>query len=201
MKPISIIIPCIALLIASGCHQKNATNQPDPAQSIQDSLKKSFFPVADFLQAEISYVDSTPLAIRKYNTENGRTDSSLIQTAEFHQLAVEFLLPELAKGGDFEKNFSENSFLDETTGYLTFTYSTRDKELPLQRVDVLAAPGTSSEKVRSIYLEKAYKAGDTSVIKKMYWKAKQSLLIITNLQVPKKAPVVKQLRLVWDIEQ
>lgn len=199
VKPI-LFASCIALFFLPACHQQKSTSQPASGQVLTDSVKRNFFPVADYLQSEISYVDSTPLAIRKYNTENNRTDSSLIQTAEFHQLAGAFLLPELMKGGSFENDFSENSFLDETTGYLTFTYSTRDKALPLQRVDVLAAPGMSFEKVRSVYLEKVYKTGDTSVVKKMYWKARQSFLIITSLQLPQKAPVVKQLKLVWDTD-
>jgi hypothetical protein len=191
-------------LLATACHQRNPSGGSDPASSDstikqEDTTQKAFLPVAEYLRSEISHVDSTPLAILKYSIRDNKTDSSFITPAQFDQSAQEFLIPELAPA-NLEKNYAESSFQDETTGYLTFSYSPRDKDLPLQRIDVLTAPDRGSNKVSSIFLETITRAGDTLVTKKMYWKAGHSFLVITTAQPPKKDPVVRQSKVVWDAE-
>jgi hypothetical protein len=195
------------LLMATACHQRNSSGQPDPASSassdtavkLSDTAQKNFLPVAGYLRTEISYVDSTPLAILKYTIQGNRTDSSFIPPAQFDQFAREFLMPELAQA-DLEKNYVESSFQDETTGYLTFSYAPRDRNLPLQRIDVLTTPDKGSNKVSSIFLERITRIADTLVTKKMYWKAGHSFLVITSLQSSKKDPVVRQTKVVWNAE-
>lgn len=196
MKNFSVFFLAGGLLLATAC----GSHTSSPSIQKEDSTTAAFFPVADYLRGEISYVDSTPLAIRKYTTLNNRADSSFIQADEFNRLSREFLMPELTTDS-FSANFSENAFTDKTTGYLTFIYSARNKSQPLQRVDVLAAPGTSAQKVRSIYLEKVIPAGDTIVMKKMFWEAGRSFLILTSRQLPGKAPLMDQLKVIWDNNQ
>jgi hypothetical protein len=181
------------LLLAGACR----THPSPPPAPKEDSTVTAYLPVADYLRAEISYVDSTPLAIQKYITRDNRRDSSFIQQGEFNRLSQEFLLPELMPDS-FKKNYSESSFMDKTTGYLSFTYSTLDRKLPLQRVDVLAVPGASTNKVKSIYLQKGFSTGDTTVVQKMFWQTGHSFLILTSLQIPGKPAVEHQLKVVWD---
>jgi hypothetical protein len=182
-----------------------ACRQPGPSATTTapvsgDSTQKNFFPVADYIRGEMRYVDSMPLALLKYTVRDNRTDSGFIHADEFHRIAGEFLLPGLAKE-NFEKNFSQSSFMDETSGYLTFTYSTLDKDQPLQRVDVLALPaaaGTNTNQVKSIFLQTSSISADTVVVKKMLWIAKESLLVITSLQPRNKPAIVSQVKVVWD---
>jgi hypothetical protein len=188
----------ILLLCATACHQKTpAAPAAETGGQPADTVSKEFFPVADYIQGEIRYVDSTPLAILKFNMQDGKTDSSFIRQGEFNRLAQEFLPPDLATD-NFEKNYSEKSFLDETTGSYVFTYSPKNNGLALQRVDVLIAAGKKLDNIKSIYLEKSFSSGDTLVTKKMFWKARKSFLIVTTLRVPPKLAVVGQLRVVWD---
>ncbi len=193
----SLGIIVLLLLSITSCQQPaSPVNPPPPA----DSTQKNFFPVADYLREEIRYVDSTPMALLKTTRWNDRTDSSFVRPDEFHRIAGEFLLPDLEKE-PFEKKFSENSFMDRTTGYLNFTYSALNKDLPLQRVDVVAIPATTATgatQVKSIFLQTSASSGDTLIIKKMLWTAKKNLLIITSLQPREKPPVIRQLRVIWD---
>jgi hypothetical protein len=189
----------ILLFAVISCHQP-AAPPANPPTAATDSAQKDFFPVADYLRGEIRYVDSTPLALLKTTIHDGRTDSSFIQPAEFHRITGEFLLPDLEKE-PFAKKFSENSFMDRTTGYLNFTYSAQDKDLPLQRVDVVAIPATTATgamQIRSIFLQTSASSGDTLIIKKLLWTAKKNLLIITSLQPREKPAIVRQLKVVWD---
>lgn len=186
------IIAMSCMLYACNDNKPEAT-----ASEKKQEEKKDFFPVADYLQSEIAYVDSLPLRLMKYTIQNDKTDSLFINTKEFDQLAQAFLPGEL-NDSSFKKNFSENSFLDQTTQLLTFTYSTQNNNSGLRRVDVLATQNPGFDKVKSIYMEESTNKKDTSVIRKMYWRAKKSFQIITITQAGNQPPASQQVKVVWD---
>jgi hypothetical protein len=197
----------IVLFLAAGCLLNSCIHHNQPADlSKQDSLQRAdsnktvFLPVAEYLEADILHVDSIPLALRKYITRNGQTDSAYIQVPEFNALALQFVLPEL-RNGSFEKNFTENSFMDKTTQSVTFTYATTATHLSLQRVDVTTSPGINSQKVKSIYMEKNRVSGDSLVLEKMYWRMGRSFQVSTMTSVKGKSPIEQQLKVVWDDEE
>jgi hypothetical protein len=88
--------------------------------------------------------------------------------------------------------------MDQTTQAVTFTYEPLQGTQELRRVDVLASPGASADKVKSIYMEKTINRGDTTVIEKMFWKAKRSFRIISIAQKGDQQPVTSELKVVWD---
>ncbi len=186
-----------SLIIALCCLISACKNQEQKKTADEKHEKNSFFPVADYMGSEIGYVDSLPLRMIKYVTQNGKTDSAFIKLEEFDKLAHEFLPAEIYDSV-FQKDFDENSFLDQTTQSLTFTYSTKNSKSQLQRVDVLANRTSGFDKVRSVYMEKNEIKNDTLVLKKMYWRAKKSFEIITILQPPNQPQLSNHLKVVWD---
>jgi hypothetical protein len=201
MKYFVVIFLAGGWLSLSACHDKartdGAAGSTDPLT--KDSTANVFFPVGDYLETEILRVDSTPVAIVKYTVEKGRKDSVFISPAEFNALARQFLSPEFGNGS-FQKDFQESSFMDKATRSVTFTYSTQNRSLPLQRVDVLAipSPNRSSNQVKSIYIERTDGSGDTLTLRKMYWKAGQNFQILTRTSVHGQPPIERQLKVVWD---
>jgi len=197
---VSFFAGCFLLFSAAcGNHQQPAPAS-DKVTAKADTTSEKFFPVADYLQSEIRYVDSTPLAILKYETVRNRTDSTFLQPAEFNRLATVFLGPELMPD-NLQKDYTENSFGDKTTGYLTFTYSPRDKDASLQRLDIVVSHVEGFDKVKSIYQERIARQSDTLIVRKMYWQARHSFLVITSLQPPGKSPEIRQLKVVWNNEE
>ena len=191
-----IFIPAISVLLLYACHSKQPEISAD--HSIQkDTLIKNYLPVADFLKTEIAAVDSLPLRLMRYRMVNGKTDSGIITTPVFDQIAKEFLMADL-DSSHFEKNFEENSFVDRSTNLVSFTYSTKDTGYGLKRVDVLLSPGSGSEKLNSIYMEAISGNSDSSVISKMSWKAGRNLRIL-HIQKPKNGQEkTDQTIVVWD---
>src|SRR5687767_7311129 len=115
MKRINFLFPALFLL-AIACKQK--PNQASADQAMQDSLANTpFLPVADFIRNDISKVDSFSGGILKKATINGKKDSAYIQLPAFHQLASQFLVPEL-DSTSFRTHFKEHSLMDETTQML-----------------------------------------------------------------------------------
>jgi len=199
ISTVSLFAGCLLLLSSACGNHQQPVSTPDKAAKA-DTTAEKFFPVADYLRSEIRYVDSTPLAIMKCETVHNRTDSTFLKPDEFDKLAATFIGPELS-ADNLEKNYTENSFGDKTTGYLSFTYSPKNKDQSLQRVDVVVSPGEGLDKVKSIYLEKVARASDTLMVRKMYWQARHSFLIVTSLQPAGKAPEVRQLKVVWNNEE
>ena len=194
------VVLCLSgalLMGACGNHQQPADHPKQDSLSQTDSAKNLFFPVAEYLESEILHVDSIPMALRKYTTVNGKTDSAFIQLPEFNALSLQFL-PEELHNGSFEKNFTENTFADKTTESITFNYSTEEKGLPLRRVDVQTIAGNSRQRVKSVYLEKHRVSGDSVIFERLYWRTGKSFQVSTSVTVKGKAPAERQLKVVWN---
>lgn len=196
MKKYFVIVFSVALLI-SACKNQPKKIIDEKVTEEKPAEKKPYFPVTDFIKKEISYVDSLPLPIIKYNIENNKSDSVFIKPKDFNVIAQEFLPAELF-APSFEENFTETSFMDEATESVTFTYASKKNNETLRHVDVLVKPTPGLQKVKSIYLEKIINKNDTLIIKKMIWKARRNFNIITSIQPLGKKAVINQLKIVWD---
>jgi len=197
MKFLVVLCLSAALLGACGNHPTPPASQTDSLSRADSGLeKKAFFPVADYLEAEIRSVDSLPLALKMFTTRNGHTDSVFLKVPEFNQLALQFVPRQLADS--FEKNFTETSFQDKATRSITFTYSPVNADNGLQRVDVLTVPGTRSMRVKSIYLEQSRKAGDSVILQKMFWRSQKGFDIATLIRIKGIQTGEEQIRVVWD---
>ena len=194
MKPMTfalILLTTVLLCCKTG-------KQKDPAE--KNAKPANYFPVADYLRSEIHYVDSLPLGITKYTVNNAKTDTFYIQAAEFDRITKDFISNDL-EPEVFEKAFSETSFIDASTRSATFTYSPKNSDqTEVTRVDVLTSAGEGTNKVSSIYLEMLLHKNDTTIIKKLLWRTRTSLQIVSSKEVKGQQPVVDQLKLVWGIE-
>jgi hypothetical protein len=195
------VLACITggWLLCSACahHPQQPSARSADTLSRSDTAGNVYFPVADVLESEIRQVDSTPVAIRKFVTAGGRTDSSFIKPAEFDALAMQFLVPEF-RNGQFEKDFTETSFIDNATQAATFTYSPTNKDLPLTRVDIIATPHDTVHQLNSVYLERSRVTGDSSILEKMYWRAGKQFQVITLIRKKGGPPVQRKLTVSWD---
>ena len=194
MKSCLLSLFLIALL--SGCADQ--IESPLPEAQLPDSTNKAkqFFPILDYLKGELNNVDSFATAIKLYTTTNGKTDSTMIQVAQFNVIMQEFLPPELSKE-NFEKYYSESSFYDQTTQTSTFTYATKNDDLEFHRIDVLVQGSESYDKVSSIYMEKFIGGEDSTMIKKMLLVGGKSLMINSETTVGNNKPVTRQEKYVW----
>jgi hypothetical protein len=194
------VFACIGgWLLCSACGHRTPppSSQTADSLSLSDSTQKNYFPVADVLESEIRQIDSTPVAIKKLVIAGGRKDSAFIKPAEFNALAMQFLAPEF-RDGRFEKEFTETSFIDNATRAVTFTYSTTNNDLPLQRVDVVTTPQGANHVLQSVYLEKNRVSGDSSILEKMYWRAGRRFEMLSLINIKGHPPVERRLIVSWE---
>ena len=189
MKNLILLVTVSLLFSACGSHS---------AEPPKTTEEKSFFPVAEYIQGEVKLVDSMPVGILKKTIRGKKTDSIFIERPEFHLLASEFMSPELSKA-ELEKNYTENSFADQSTENFTFTYApVKPDAVKFGRIDVLVKPGPTSDKVRSIYLERNFVREDTTVNERLYWKANSSFTITTEKKYKEEEPIIEQLIVIWN---
>jgi hypothetical protein len=187
-----ILFACTALcLIISSC----GNNQMETDEKASEP--KSFFPISEYVKGEIKLVDSLPVGIMKKIIKGASRDSSFIERPEFHILARDFTHSTLDKSS-LETKYTEHSFMDETTGYYTFTYEPIATDAPYQRIDVLVKPGASFDKVSSIYLQRSSILNDTAINERFYWKANTSFTITKEKKYKDQNPAVEQLMVIWD---
>jgi hypothetical protein len=197
MKRINLLVPAL-LLLAVACKQKSKQTEGDVKTA--DSLATTaFLPVADFIRYDITQVDSFAGGIVRKLTVNGKKDSSFIKLPVFHQLANQFLLPEL-DSASFHDHFTESSLMDETTQMLNFIYTVKQPDWPLKKVMVYLKPSLADDKVNRVYMEKEFMSGDTTIQQRFTWKMQAFFYIITVRQ-PKNGPAVTTMdKVIWNPE-
>jgi len=94
-----------------------------------------------------------------------------------------------------KKYYKESIFNDISTGSNTFTYTSVNKNLPLQTIDILL--DTSSDIVKRVFITKSFVKGDSAITEKLGWKTDRSFTITRLLQLPGKKETTQQINVLW----
>jgi hypothetical protein len=190
-------LPSLLILILIMVSCKNKEEVPAQQTKTDSPEVKNYLPVQDFIKGEVRNVDSFFAGIKMITIRNGKTDSTFISPEEFHRLTAEFETNELSKEY-LENHYEESSFLDHSTKAVTFVYSAKEQELPIRRIDLLTAETNGFDKMRSLFIEKRINSGDTTILKRLLWKAGKNFLLVTQKSVGQQQPQVSQVKVVWD---
>lgn len=192
-----VIIAMAACRNRSGAPAEQPSNSTvDSVAETGDSIKQGYLPVADLVKGDIRQVDSFAGGILQRNMIGKKKDSAYIQPAQFHRLAQNFLSAEFDSTG-FQHAFSENSFMDESTGLLNFIYTPRKPSMPLRKVVVYISPGLATDQVNRLYMEKEWNDNDTAVSQKLTWKFKAYFMIVTIKQPRQGAVITNITQVIW----
>lgn len=164
----------------------------------KDTLKagQDFYPIAAFVAEELKFLDENPVAVSYYKSQEGKLDSGYANMDLVKALAARFMAYDL-NSSPVKKFVKEESFVDETINLVTFNYTVNSEKSDLKRADVLVKQGDVKSTVSSIYLETSSNNNDTLINAKLYWKTKESCMIIEQLQTPDGKELVRQTRLKW----
>lgn len=197
MKSIIHLLFITTLVIA--CNNNPTEPAAVNTNGTADSAEANYLPVTDLIREDIKKVDSFAGAILNRRNINGKKDSAYIKPADFHQVAGQFLLPELDPAS-FAGQFTESSLMDETTQLLNFIYTAKSADQPLQKVIVYVKPTPTHDKVERIYFERNTASGDTLKEQKFTWKMGDFFYILTVSQ-PKGGPAVTSMnKVIWNPE-
>lgn len=188
-KVIACTIVASTIFIACGQQPK----QPVQAQ-ITSSDTTLYFQVAQFIKGEIAEVNRTPFFIYKISGVNNQRDSTPINTAQFTVLAQSFLSPDISQP-PLKNQYSESVFFDETTNNYAISYTTSNKELEVQNVEVLL--NEDGETVKRVFIRKFYNYADSSAIEQLSWKTGENFQINRLVQGSSNKEKSYRTQVVW----
>jgi hypothetical protein len=188
------ILLLATLLIILSCN----SGKEKEVQQERKEKQEEVFPIALFFHEQIRMVDSLKLPTVKVTVTNGKTTTEAISMEEFKSLAQEFINADISDPS-LKNVYRESSFADQSIPSITLTYSTLDSSREIQRLDVIIDPDPVREdRVKTIYIEKGHRQGDTAVQKKLYWKANENFQVLTSKNLRGKKPVVNQVKVSWN---
>jgi len=160
------------------------------------AVREPYYPISQYIESQVAYVDTTPLAIELITfINNKRVDSTVIDRKAFRILADEFMKPDL-NDKNVQPLYEENSFNDLTLNTITFTYTARDRNQELQQEDVLLNP--DNNRVKNVMFRKNRMNGDTSVSINGLWNHNMNFQLNYSFQPAKGNTQTKQLKVIWD---
>lgn len=170
------------------CSSPNRAGEPAPAEP------KDFYPIAQYIKAELSHLDTLPLAVIRYSTQNGITDTAVMDKTAFKKIAAALIAADISTN-DRKDNYKETSFMDASLGTLSLNYTPVKTDAPVSQLNVLLQQDNTQ--VVSIYAETVQHTTDSTQYKKLLWTAKRSLQITTITRQQKEEHIVID-RYVWD---
>lgn len=195
----------LLLLLFASCFLFSCDNKPavsGTSDTKADSATvadtpSAYLPVSDFLREDLRRIDSFATGILRRGVINGKKDSAFVKLPELHKAAEQFFPPTL-DSAYFRQNFSETSFLDQTTEQLNFIYTALDSTSSLRQVVVYVKPNVSSNSIDRIYMEMVAREGEAIVEKKLTWKMQKYFYVLTIKQSQSGPPVTTMKKLIWD---
>ena len=174
MKHLLLTISILSIITISCKNNKEnkATETTTPTNTVDTS---HFFDTKSFFQTEIKDVTTTPYFMYIITTrDEKKKDSSHLTTTEFVRLAQEFLAQDITQK-ELKPSYKEDVFRDLSTKSITFSYSTKNKDLDVQNIDVLL--DEESNKVKFIFIRSQKISKDSTIITQLNWKRAKNFLI------------------------
>jgi hypothetical protein len=198
-----LMVLLITFLIA--CGNNNERNKEDvelqnivllPTDEDTTPSNVPFYPYIDYINEQLQYIDTTPLAIEKIVTLDGKTiDSTFATKQELRKAALSFTAynPNLPAN---RIHFKETSFRDLTINRITFSISALHNDVPLQQVDILMDP--DKQKVKNLVIRQQYETPDSSNSVHMVWVDKMHMQVSESISLRKGQSYTRVTRWVWD---
>ena len=187
----------LSILILLSCGHKKAP-EVKPASLILSDDSTQFYDVHTFFRDEIKDVVTTPYFIYSITTINGkRKDSVVVSSAEFEKIAQIFLQKNISDTG-VKRYYKENVFRDLTTKSITMSYSTLNRNLDVQGLDILLDQETN--KVNYILIRSIQNKKDSSMITQLNWKKGKSFLINKSISKSNGEEISTQQFVCWNQE-
>ena len=175
-------------LILASLFILTASSSCNSGEENNDDVNKTFFPIAGNINAELKELDSLPVAVIKYTTEGSLSDTTIADKAELRKVSAMLTQPDISLP-ELKKYYREDVLMDNTINTVTMSYTTKAEEPEVRKIEVMF--NAETDKVKSIYVEKLSKSGDTTVTRKMVWTPNRNLQVITLKAVPGKPENIK----------
>lgn len=188
LKTISLFTVIIFII---SCKSKPSPFQP---KEVPDSAR--YYQVSNFINEEVTAMKKVPYFIRQYTiTNNTQRDSVVLDTTDIEKWAEEFIVADIS-GDKIKKNYREDVFNDNTSGYTTITYSIlNNSTLPVKFLSIYLDP--ENDNVKRIEIKKIYDKNDSLITENLSWRSEKGFSV-NRVTEKDKAVTTKQITVSWN---
>jgi hypothetical protein len=179
------LLALILLASTFSCGQSNEKKKEDVV----------FFQVKQFIEKELEDLKKTPYFIYKIELRDTVRDSTIIPVDSVIYYSQPFVHPDI-NDEELKDEYEESVFHDQTTGSFSLSYSTPNKDLDVQNVNVLLHE--DGETVKRIFIRKYLEDNDQSVIEQLDWKPNESFEINRLITLPGGHEKTHRTIIVWN---
>jgi hypothetical protein len=158
---------------------------------------KTYFPFQTFLEQELHLIDSLPVAIFKYQTKAEKTDTSIIEKAQFKEIAKGLLFLDLQEKETY-KNYQELVLEDTDIKNISISYTTENETLPIKKLQLNIRTGTSA--VRNFYVERTDLVDGITISRKILWNAGKGMVVNSIYFKNNKVQYTSSEKFSWSID-
>ncbi|HSC53796.1 MAG TPA: hypothetical protein VLC98_09255 [Phnomibacter sp.] len=197
MRKFLWMICCSVLLFACGQKSSDSAEANNAEVATADSsLNEPVYPFTQYLQGQMEYIDSTPIAVERIVRINGTTiDSGYMEKPAFKK-AMAFLISVDPNTTALRSKYKEESFHDLSIPSLTFSITSIDPNLPLQQADILLHPETKI--VKNVMLKFTNTNTDSSVMQRVLWDHNMKCQVVEIVEPTNGKPYTKITQYIWD---
>ncbi len=177
MKSVPVFLFFLLLWITA-CTSKKPAGKNKPAQ-LADTAK--FYPLRNFFNEQIQYVDLRNFPIYQIKTMDGVADSISLSKDQFIQLAGIFLQHDLSDPA-VKVQYQESVFQDLGTASVTINYTSTQPDAVVKNIDILLDESTNL--VKRVFIRCRHMSGDTTIEEQCNWKANKSFQVNRTYRTP-----------------
>lgn len=172
---------------------------PGEKSEINTKDTTEFFQVSQYIQSQVDDVLKTPYFIYEKNTYNNKEDSFAITSQQFEKIAQKFLTPDI-NDPKLKKEYIETAFLDQTTKTYTLNYTTKNRDLEIQNIDVLLKDDAST--IKRIFIRKFFNYNnDSSAIEQLDWVPNEQFQVSRLVQEPGLPERETRTTVAWNVKK
>jgi hypothetical protein len=160
-------------------------------------IETNILPYTSILLEQLKTLDSTPSATYKYNINSKGivVDSMIIDKIELRNLAKAFLDKSI-EDSLLKNNYIETSYQDATIEQNNFTYTTKEKALPIKSLTISFKSNAAST-FKSLQITKDFMEKSIPIRQQLFWESNKYFLI-TTIKDSASTVTSNSIKVVWN---
>jgi len=157
-----------------------------------------YFPIKSYIESQIAHVDTSLYNIRRIETQNNRSDTTVIRREDFKAQAKDFLaIPDITKN-KWKDDYTETKIFDEVLQSAVISYTPKEDDAEVRRQEVIIKPNANEgDQVKTIFIDRSFEDGSSSIQQKMLWEVNKWFRIVTITQKPNQPEQIKTVQVIW----
>jgi len=163
------------------------------------SSKEPAISAISIIKGQLNQLDTSFFQITKFETTDGKTDTTYLKREEVRNVAKDFLsLPDITQN-NYAENYTEERLIDETQNNLSITATAKNEKQEIQKQIIIVPLDKFAEgNVQSIYIDRFVQTNDSFLQQKLFWEIDKYFRIGSIIQKGTRPEKTQVLKVIWE---